>query len=158
MVFCTNCGADMEEHTKFCPECGSKVELNEHPTAGTKHIKKDDTDNVPNDSTTPTLIATKKGVLDRLDIEKNDIDQVTEKAKKGLGRLGRFARKGLERGAELASQGIDAAKETLDERRETSDNQDIITGQEGEIKFCPHCGKAIEDPGKFCNHCGEKLE
>ena len=93
-----------------------------------------------------------------LPFEKDDIDQVTEKAKKRLGRLGRFAKKGLERGAELASQGIEAAKETIDERRGTSDNYETTSGQEGEIKFCPYCAKAVEGSGKFCNHCGENLE
>jgi predicted nucleic acid-binding Zn ribbon protein len=158
MVFCTNCGADIEEHNKFCPECGNKVELNEHLSTTTNQVKENDPDIVSKFSTPSTLPPPKKGVLDRLDIEKDDIDQVTEKAKKGLGRLGRFARKGLERGAELASKGIETAKETIDEKRGTSDNHETTSGQEGEIKFCPYCAKAIEGPGKFCNHCGEKLE
>lgn len=155
MVFCTNCGAELEEYDKFCPECGNNVELNKHPSTTTKHIKEDDPDNVSKYSPLPPP---KKGVLDRLDIEKDDIDQVTEKGKKTLGRLGRFAKKRLERGAELASQGIEAAKETIDERRGTSDNHETTSGQEGEIKFCPYCAKAMEGSGKFCNHCGEKLE
>jgi tRNA(Ile2) C34 agmatinyltransferase TiaS len=150
MVFCTNCGADMDENVNFCSECGNKVELNEHSIATTKNIKEDDLDNVSKYSTTASFTATKKGVLDGLDIQKGDIDQVTKKAKKGLGRLGRFARIGLERGSELASQGIEVAKETLDERMEAHAKR--------ENKICPHCSKTMESPGKFCNHCGEKLE
>jgi rRNA maturation endonuclease Nob1 len=134
MVFCTNCGVDIEEHNKFCPKCGNKVEKT--------HTSEED----------------KKGVLNRLDIESEDIDQVTETAKKSLGRLGRFARKRLERGVELASQGIEVAKETIDERMSPSDSQAINIEQEKSIKFCPFCGKALELSGKFCNHCGEKLD
>ena len=26
-----------------------------------------------------------------------------------------------------------------------------------ESRFCPYCGKAVEDDFAFCNHCGKKL-
>ncbi|MCK5670732.1 zinc-ribbon domain-containing protein, partial [Candidatus Bathyarchaeota archaeon] len=35
MVFCSNCGADVEEHQKFCPECGTKLERAEHQSTST---------------------------------------------------------------------------------------------------------------------------
>ena len=96
-------------------------------------------------------------MLDRLDIDKEDIDEVAEKAKKGLGMIGRLARKGFERGAELASQGIGAAKDTIEERRAASEESTPPAPAEGS-KFCPNCGQAVSGPGKFCNHCGQKLE
>jgi membrane protease subunit (stomatin/prohibitin family) len=102
-------------------------------------------------------------VLERLDIDQEDIDEVAEKAKKGLGMLGRLARKGLERGAELASQGIEVAKDTIEERRASSEAQPApaytpVPAPAGGNKFCPNCGQSVSGPGKFCNHCGQKLE
>ncbi|MBT5642144.1 zinc-ribbon domain-containing protein, partial [Candidatus Bathyarchaeota archaeon] len=29
MVFCSNCGTDLEDHQKFCPECGTRAEMAE---------------------------------------------------------------------------------------------------------------------------------
>lgn len=95
-----------------------------------------------------------------MDIDKEDIDEVAEKAKKGLGRLGRLAKKGLQRGAELANQGIEVAKDTIEERRATSEaNATHATHAPAEgSKFCTNCGQSVSGPGKFCNHCGHKLE
>jgi len=107
----------------------------------------------------------KHGVLERLDIDQEDIEEVTEKAKKGLGMLGRLARRGLERGAELASQGIEAAKDMIVERRASLEAQPApayapapVPAPAGGNKFCPNCGQSASGPGKFCNHCGQKLE
>ena len=32
MAFCTNCGAQLSDGTKFCPDCGQKIEGNEPAT------------------------------------------------------------------------------------------------------------------------------
>ena len=164
MVFCSNCGADIEEHQKFCPECGRKVEKAEQPS--TSPPSED-----PEIETTDTAIppppppvdsqgnssSQKQGVLERLDIDKEDIDEVAEKAKKGLGRLGRLAKKGLQSGAEFANQGIEVAKDTIEERRAGSEESTIHAHAEGS-KFCTNCGQSVSGPGKFCTHCGHKLE
>ncbi len=109
--------------------------------------------------------STQARVLERLDIDQEDIEEVTEKAKKGLGMLGRLARRGLEKGAELASQGIEAAKDTIEERRASSEAQPApayapapVPAPAGGNKFCPNCGQSASGLGKFCNHCGQKLE
>ena len=71
--------------------------------------------------------------------------------------LGRLARKGIERRAELANQGIEVAKDTIEERKAESEANAAHAPAEGS-KFCPNCGQAVSGPGKFCNHCGQKLE
>lgn len=103
----------------------------------------------------------KQGVLERLDIDQEDIEEVAEKAKKGLDMLGRLAMRGLEKGAELANQGIEIAKDTIEERRVASEAKPAPTHASalaGGIKFCSSCGQSVSGPGKFCNHCGQKLE
>jgi rRNA maturation endonuclease Nob1 len=156
MVFCSNCGADIEEHQKFCQECGTKVEKTEHPS--TSHPSPPEDPEIETRARNQSNSSSQKqGVLERLDIDKEDIDEVTEKAKKGLGRLGRIAKKGLQRGAELANQGIEVAKDTIEERRAESEESTVHAPVEGS-KFCTNCGQSVSGPGKFCNHCGHKLE
>ena len=101
----------------------------------------------------------RQGILGRVDIDQEDIDEVAEKAKKGLGAAWRLARKGLSKGAELASQGIEVAKDTIEERREQQQaNQAPPSAPAPEgTRFCPSCGQPAP-PGKFCNNCGHKLE
>jgi hypothetical protein len=77
MVFCSNCGADIEEHQKFCPKCGTKVEKAEQPSGSPPSPPED-----PEIETTDTTIppppvysqinssSQKQGVLERLDIDK----------------------------------------------------------------------------------------
>ena len=147
MVFCSNCGADIEEHQKFCPECGTRVGKAEQPLTLPPPPVESQSDSS----------SQKHGMLERLDIDKEDIDEVAEKAKKGLGRLGRLAKKGLQRGAELANQGIEVAKDTIEERRTASEESTTHAPAEGS-KLCTNCGQAVSGPGKFCNHCGQKLD
>ena len=92
-------------------ESRTTVDLTRIPTRGPRNR-----DDRFGDTTAPTASESqsdtpppKQGVLERLDIDQEDIEEVAEKAKKGLGRLGRLARKGLEKGAELATHGIEAA-------------------------------------------------
>ena len=169
MVFCNNCGADIEEHQKFCPECGTRVEKAEQTSTSPpppRGSEVETTESAPPPPPPPPAYnqgdngSQKQGVLERLDIDQEDIDEVAEKAKKGLGMLGRLARKGLERGAELANQGIEVAKDTIEERRAASETNGAHTEHapaEGS-KFCTNCGQSVSGPGKFCNHCGHKLE
>ena len=164
MVFCSNCGADIEEHQKFCPECGTRVEKAEQMSTSPPPPPSPEVETTESTPLPPPPAynhtddgSQKQGVLERLDIDQEDIDEVTEKAKKGLGMLGRLAKKGLERGAELASQGIDVAKDTIEERR-TASEESAPPSTVGGSKFCPNCGQGVSGPGKFCNHCGHKLE
>lgn len=143
MVFCSNCGADIEEHQKFCPECGTRVGKAEQPLT----LPPPPPVESQSDSSSQ-----KHGMLERL-----DIDEVAEKAKKGLGRLGRLAKIGLQRGAELANQGIEVAKDTIEERGTASEESTTHAPAEGS-KFCTNCGRTVSGPGKFCNHCGQKLD
>jgi uncharacterized OB-fold protein len=149
MVFCANCGARLEEENRFCPECGSKVEeiVSTQPQQA---VKEETVSHTPQEPTKT------QGVLERIRIDREDIGEVTEEAKKRLGSLGRFARKGLGRGAELASQRIEAAKEKIQERRDKPDKPD--REPQSKLNFCPDCGTAINEPANFCNNCGQKLE
>ena len=168
MVLCSNCGADIDEKQKFCPECGTKNEKELAPSVSSPPPQPEEPETPVDNSMPPPpppppsdsqsdIPPPKEGVLGRLDIDKEDIDEVAEKAKKGLGRLGRLARRGLKKGAELANQGIEAAKDTIEERRAASEQPQPVAPVNGG-KFCPNCGNAISGPGKFCNSCGHKLE
>lgn len=145
MPFCSNCGADVEENQRFCPECGTRLS----------------TESVSPAPPTTTSEATdvpppKQGILSRVDIDQEDIDEVAEKAKKGLGAAWRIARRGISKGAELAEQGIEAAKDTIEDRRaQQAANQAQQPASES-VRFCPNCGQPVAT-GKFCNHCGHKL-
>lgn len=172
MPFCNNCGADVEEDQKFCPECGARLKTEAvSPPPPPPQPDKDDTTSVPppppqyNNVPPPppagsqsNIPPPKQGILGRVDIDQEDIDEVAEKAKKGLGAAWRLARKGINKGAELASQGIEAAKDTIEERREKQQaGQAPPPAGSQSTKFCPNCGQPVA-PGKFCNHCGHKLE
>ena len=180
MVFCSNCGADIDENQKFCPECGTKNEKAFAPSTTSPPPPPAEPE-TPVDSSMPPpppppqnipppppagsqsdIPPPKEGVLGRLDIDQEDIDEVAEKAKKGLGMLGRFARQSLKKGAELANQGIEAAKDTIEERRGAGQPaqpyQPAPPAPATGSTFCPNCGQGVTGPGKFCNHCGHKLE
>ena len=189
MTFCSNCGADIEENQKFCPNCGARVDRAEQSSvspppppllSGAEESEHTVTpppppqqyNNIPPPppaGSQSNIPPPKKGILGRVDIDQEDIDEVADKAKKGLGAAWSLARKGISKGAELAGQGIDAAKETIDERRAQQNGQSQYQPQQpyhappssassGEgTKFCPNCGQPVA-PGKFCNHCGHRLE
>ena len=179
MTFCSNCGADVEDDQKFCPECGMRLQT--EPTSVSPPPPPpfgEDTKTMPppppqyNNVPPPPPAGSqsdipppRQGILGRVDIDQEDIDEVAEKAKKGLGAAWRLARRGINKGAELASQGIEVAKDTIEERREKQQvNQapqpyaapEPAPAPQGN-KFCPNCGQPAA-PGKFCNHCGHKLE
>jgi len=78
-----------------------------------------------------------------------------EAAKKGLGAAFRLARKGIKQETELASKGIDAAKETIEERRQDRREAEPETENQG---FCPQCGQPVTGTEKFCSNCGHPLE
>ena len=179
MTFCSNCGADVEDNQKFCPECGTRLQT--EPTSVSPPPPPpfgEDTKTMPppppqyNNVPPPPPAGSqsdipppRQGILGRVDIDQEDIDEVAEKAKKGLGAAWRLARRGISKGAELASQGIEVAKDTIEERRE---KQNAVQAQqpyeapppepapEG-TRFCLNCGQPAS-PGKFCNNCGHKLE
>ena len=187
MTFCNNCGADVEENQKFCPECGTRLKPVEQKAGASPPPPPP-----PSEPATPNTVATppppprnnvpppppagsesnvpppRRKILDRVDIDQEDIDEVTEKAKRGLGAAWRLARKGLNKGAELANQGVEVAKETLEERRaRQNQGQPQAPAQpyqapqsspaQEDTKYCPNCGQATAG-GKFCNHCGHRLE
>lgn len=77
-----------------------------------------------------------------------------ETAKKGLGVAVRLARRGIEQGAKPAGEGIDAAKETIEERRQEKQEAEPETQDQ---RLCPQCGKPVTGAGKFCSHCGHEL-
>jgi len=177
MTFCSNCGADVEDDQKFCPECGMRLKTEQTsvsppppPPPGEDVITTppQQYNNVPPPppaGSQSDIPPPKQGILGRVDIDQEDIDEVAEKAKKGLGAAWRLARKGLSKGAELASQGIEVAKDTIEERREKQQTnqapqpyQAPQTAPDTEgTRFCPNCGQPAP-PGKFCNNCGHKLE
>ncbi len=176
MTFCSNCGADVEDDQKFCPECGTRLQTESaSPPPPPPQPGEETTTNVPppppqyNNVPPPppagsqsNIPPPKQGILGRVDIDQEDIEEVAEKAKKGLGAAWRLARKGISKGAELASQGIEVAKDTIEERREKQNSAQpyqappAAPDSQG-TKFCPNCGQPAA-PGKFCNHCGHKLE
>ena len=178
MVFCSNCGADIEHDQKFCPECGTKNEKAFEPSVSSPPPPPAEPETQVDNSMPPPppppksipppppagshsdIPPPKEGVLGRLDIDQEDIDEVAEKAKKGLGMLGRLAKQGLERGAKLANQGIEAAKDTIEERRGAGQQAQPVApdAPANGGKFCPNCGNTVSGPGKFCNSCGHKLE
>jgi hypothetical protein len=187
MPFCPNCGADVEDNQKFCPECGTRLKTTEQnsvfppppPPPSVVEPNESATTTPPppqqyNNVPPPPPLANqygaqpqKQGILGRVDIDHEDIDEVAEKAKKGLGAAWRLARRGISKGAELASQGIEAAKETIDERRGPQNGAPQTQSYQapapapapapGAVKYCPTCGQPAA-PGKFCNNCGHKLE
>ena len=170
MTFCSNCGADVEDNQKFCPECGTRLQAEQtsvspprSPPPG-EDVKTTPPPPPPAGSQSD-IPPPRQGILGRVDIDQEDIDEVAEKAKKGLGAAWRLARKGLSKGAELASQGIEVAKDTIEERREQQQADQApqpyqappsAPAPEG-TRFCPNCGQPAP-PGKFCNNCGQKLE
>jgi len=138
MPFCTNCGSEIEDHQKFCPNCGVPTE--QTPTS------------IGSDTPPP-----KKGILgdvDREDLEKG-VEKGVEAAKKGLGAAFRLARRGIEQGTELAGKGIEAAKETIEEHRSPKD--EAKSGVQDQ-RLCPQCAQPVTGTVKFCSHCGHKLE
>ncbi|MFH2109736.1 MAG: zinc ribbon domain-containing protein [Candidatus Bathyarchaeota archaeon] len=153
MPFCDNCGQQIEEKQKFCPHCGAKNEAAFQGQA---------TQVPPPPPGQKSEVSAPKKVID-IEVDEQDIDQAKEKAKRGLSAAFGFAKRGLSKGAEIAGKGIEvagkgieAARETIDERRSAS-SQDAPKNQ-GEQRFCPHCGEAVPGSAKFCNHCGHKLE
>ena len=54
---------------------------------------------------------------------------------------------------------VDAAEEPdpLNERFGQPAEQDAHPTANGENKFCPYCGTAVEDDFAYCNNCGKKL-
>ena len=164
MTFCSNCGADVEDNQKFCPECGTRLQAEQTsvsppPPPPPGEDAKTTPPPPPPAGSQIDIPPPKQGILGRVDIDQEDIDEVAEKAKKGLGAAWRLARKGLSKGAELASQGIEVAKDTIEERREQQQaNQAPPSAPAPEgTRFCPSCGQPAP-PGKFCNNCGHKLE
>jgi len=177
MTFCSNCGADIEDYHKFCPRCGTKIvkyvqTITESPISQVPDSQATDsvvapTPNKPEidkmSSATPpetdySASSEEKGVFGRID--KEDFEEVTNKAKKGLGAAWKFARKGISRGAELANQGIESAKDTIEERRTQSSEPEKVQATEPKphgLKFCPNCGQPVSS-GKYCNNCGHRLE
>ena len=84
--------------------------------------------------------------------------------------LGRLARKGFKKGAELANQGIEVAKDTIEDAKDNMEERRAASEQDQPVapaapvapvngsRFCPNCGNQVSGPGKFCNSCGHKLE
>ena len=140
----------MEDHQKFCPNCGARKE--QGPASAETQTEPQPPASSESDTPPP-----RKGIFG--DVDRDDIEEGVEKgvesARKGLGAAFRLARKGIKQGAELAGKGIDAAKETIEERREGKEEDEPSTpGQ----RYCPQCGQPVTGLGKFCNNCGHKLE
>lgn len=176
MTFCSNCGADIEDYHKFCPRCGTKIvkdtqTIPDSPSLTAQNLKSKDSvaastpdkpeiDKIP--PSTPleadySASTEEKGVLGRID--KEDFEDITNKARKGLGAAWKFARKGISRGAELANQGIEAAKDTIEERKSQGsepEKEQATDPRVHGIKYCPNCGQPVS-LGKYCNHCGHRL-
>jgi len=149
MPFCENCGQQIAENQKFCPNCGARNELafKAQGTTSPPPPPPGHTSNVPPPPPPKKLID--------LEIDQQDIDKGVEKARRGLGAAFSFAKKGLSRGAEIAGKGIEAAKDTIEERRAAqTGGQPPAEGG----RVCPSCGQPVTGSGKFCNHCGQKLE
>jgi ribosomal protein L32 len=177
MTFCSNCGADIEDYHKFCPRCGAKIvkDVQTIPESPSSHVPdskskdsvvapapiKPEIDKISSSAPPETdysASSEEKGVFRRID--KEDFEDVTNKAKKGLGAAWKFARKGISRGAELANQGIEVAKDTIEERRTQSSEPEKVQAKEPKphgLKYCPNCGQPISS-GKYCNHCGHRLQ
>jgi predicted ATP-dependent serine protease len=114
MVFCSNCGAEIDETQKFCPICGTKneaafKEVHEKVSEGSGEQEMS-TSNMEKEK------ESKKSILN-IDIKEDDVERAKEKAKKGFGAALRMARRGIDKGREIAEKGIDTAKETIDERK-----------------------------------------
>jgi RNA polymerase subunit RPABC4/transcription elongation factor Spt4 len=169
MPFCDNCGQQIDEKQKFCPNCGARNETafqgqaTQTPPPPPPPSKKSGADlpPPPPPGSKSEVSAPKKVIA--IEVDEHDIDQAKAKAKRGLSAAFGFAKKGLSfgaelagKGAEIAGKGIEAARETIDERMSSS-SEDAPEGQ-GEQKLCPNCGEAVTGSGKFCNHCGQKLE
>jgi membrane protease subunit (stomatin/prohibitin family) len=150
MPYCDNCGQQIDEKQKFCPNCGARNEA---------AFKAQGASTPPPPPPPPghtSNVPPPKKLID-LEIDQKDVDEGVEKAKRGLSAAFSFAKKGLSKGAEIAGKGIDAARETIDERRSQQAQQPPAPPAEDQ-KACPNCGEAVTGSGKFCNHCGQKLE
>jgi RNA polymerase subunit RPABC4/transcription elongation factor Spt4 len=147
MPYCDNCGQQIDEKQKFCPNCGARNEA---------AFKAQGASTPPPPPPPPgqkSAVPPPKKLID-LEIDQKDVDEGVEKAKRGLSAAFSFAKKGLSKGAEIAGKGIDAARETIDEKRSQQPPAPPAEGQ----RLCPNCGEAVTGSGKFCNHCGHKLE
>lgn len=175
MMYCPNCGSEIEEYHKFCPNCGAKIATEERTsesspptlrperaqptpdTVATPSSPSPAINNLPKPppeiDTVSTVPPEKKGALGVID--KEEMDEVADKAKKGLGSAWKSVRRGISKGAERASQGIDLAKDTLEERRANQKNKKVEVSK---AKFCPKCGNTVTVGDKFCEKCGNKLE
>jgi membrane protease subunit (stomatin/prohibitin family) len=163
MPYCDNCGQQIDEKQKFCPNCGARNEaafkaqgasMPPPPPPPAKEVKANLPPPPPHGH--KSNVPPPKKLID-LEIDQKDVDEGVEKAKRGLSAAFGFAKKGLSKGAEMAGKGIDAARETIDERRSQQAQQPSAPPTEGQ-KVCPNCGEAVTGSGKFCNHCGQRLE
>jgi hypothetical protein len=140
MTFCSFCGVNLEENQRFCPNCGPKIDkLERDPATQATNQQKEDTtlseqtsqkglsSHFQNNDNTALVIrysvTPRQSILDKVNVDREDFDEVTKKAKKGLDAAWRFTRKGFRKGAELASQGLEAAKETIDDQRFQVDSE-----------------------------------
>ena len=156
MVFCSNCGAEIEETQKFCPKCGTKNEAAfKEPPEEVSEFEKVSEGSGKQDiskSKTEKEKESKKSIL-KIDIKDDEVERAKEKAKKGFGAALRMAKRGIDKGREMAEKGIDTAKETIDERKK---RQKLKSPED--VKYCPECGQPVPVEAKFCANCGEKLE
>jgi len=156
MVFCSNCGTEIEETQKFCPRCGTKNEA----AFKEAHEKIPELENVSEGSRKHDISTSKpekgkdskKSIL-KIDIKEDNVERAKEKAKKGFGAALRIARRGIDTGREMAEKGIDSAKETIDERKKRQKSEAT-----GDVKYCPDCGQRVPIEARFCANCGSKIE
>jgi RNA polymerase subunit RPABC4/transcription elongation factor Spt4 len=178
MMYCPNCGSEIEEYHKFCPNCGAKIVTEEQVSEASQPAPPPrDAEPTPDTVATPsqpppaidslpeppprvgtesTPLPLKKGPLGK--IGREDIDEVTGKAKKGLGSAWKSVRKGISKGAQIAGQGIESAKDTFEERRTHQRDKNGDIRESSGAKFCPNCGHAVSVVDKFCKNCGHRLE
>lgn len=154
MIFCSNCGTELDENQKFCPECGTRNEVAFEEAAPERSKLAEEVESEVK-TEAPEQVSegkkdSEKSIL-KIDIKEQDVKRAKEKARKGFGSALRIARKGIDRGIEVAEKGIDSAKGTIEERKARK------KGPEGAI-FCPNCGQKVPADSKFCTSCGEKLE
>ena len=155
MPFCENCGQQISENQKFCPNCGARNE----PAFKDQGSATPPPPPPPGQNGEAPPPPPPKKLID-LEIDQEDVDRGVEKARRGLGAAFSFAKRGLSKGVEIAGKGIDAAKETIDERRaaQTAAQPPApVQPVEGQ-RVCPNCGQPVTGSGKFCNHCGQRLE
>ena len=165
MVFCSSCGAQIDDHLNFCPKCGAKnkykKELGSPPVQAPPQKIQEPVSSPPPD---PQPMSPPPPP-----------EYEVEKTKQGIGVAIDFARRGIEQGVKFAEEGIETAREEIEERFDKDDPspspppvelvqpaqpvaaQSISSADPPKKKFCPRCGYEIVGAGKFCSNCGNSV-